>query len=234
MSGAGTGRAGTGGGATRIVIFAKAPIPGRAKTRLIPALGEAGAARLAHRMLAATVAEAVSAGLGIPELCATPHPGDAQWKGLLPTGVRVSDQGEGDLGERLASAARRVILDGERVLLIGTDCPDLEATRLRAAASLLEHHDAVIYPAFDGGFVLLGLRRYDPSVFRGVPWSTDSVAQDTKVRISALGWSLYVGDTLQDIDEPADLDRAISGGRAHAVFDEIGDDGRVGESGDVA
>ena len=195
-------------GAARIVIFAKAPVPGRAKTRLIPALGEAGAARLAHRMLAGTVAEANLAGLGIPELCATPHPGDPQWSGLLPAGVRVSDQGEGDLGERLASAARRVIGDGERILLIGTDCPDLDGVRLRAAASQLDHHDAVIHPAVDGGFVLLGLRRFDASVFRGIAWSTDSVAEDTKARISALGWSLYVGDTLRDIDEPADLQAA--------------------------
>lgn len=191
--------------ATRIVIFAKAPVPGRAKTRLIPALGEAGAARLARRMLAETIAEAVQAGLGTPELCATPHPGDPEWNGLLPTGVCVSDQGEGDLGQRLASAARRVIGEGERILLIGTDCPDLDGARLRAAASRLDRHDAVIYPAVDGGFVLLGLKRYDASVFRGIAWSTDSVAEDTMARIAALGWSLHVGDTLRDIDEPADL-----------------------------
>lgn len=205
MSGVGARGAGTSGAATRIVIFAKAPVSGFAKTRLIPALGEDGAAWLARRMLAGTVAEAISAGLGTPELCATPYPGDPQWSGLLPTGIRVSDQGEGDLGERLASAARRVIRDGERILLIGTDCPSLDSARLRAAASQLDHHDAVIHPAVDGGFVLLGLRGYDASVFRGISWSTDSVDRDTRARIAALGWSLHVGDTLRDIDEPADL-----------------------------
>lgn len=211
MSGAArlSGAAGT-SGLARIVIFAKAPAPGHAKTRLIPALGEVGAARLARRMLAGTVAEAISAGLGTPELCATPDPGDPLWSGLLPTGVRVSVQGEGDLGERLASAARRVIREGERILLIGTDCPDLDAPRLRAAASQLDHHDAVIHPAVDGGFVLLGLGRYDASVFQGISWSTDSVAHDTKARISALGWSLHIGDTLRDIDEPADLEVAAT------------------------
>lgn len=191
--------------ATRIVIFAKAPVPGQAKTRLIPALGEAGAARLAQRMLFATVAEAVSAGLGAPELCVTPHSADPRWNGLLPAGVRVTDQGNGDLGQRLAFAARRVVGEGARILLIGTDCPDLDAARLRDAAARLDRHDAVILPAVDGGFVLLGLKRYDASVFRNIAWSTDSVAQDTVARIAALGWSLWVGDTLRDVDEPADL-----------------------------
>lgn len=194
------------GASTRIMIFAKAPVPGAVKTRLIPAIGEAGAARLAREMLAGTVAEAIAAGLVEPELCASPRPDAEAWRGLLPSGVRLSDQGSGDLGERLAAAAGRVIGAGERVLLIGTDCPDLDAGRLREAAARLDDRDAVIHPAADGGYVLLGLRRYDPSLFGGIAWSTDTVAADTIARIAALGWSLHVGDTLRDIDEPADLD----------------------------
>ena len=192
--------------ATRIVIFAKAPVPGSVKTRLIRVLGAAGAARLAQRMLADTIDHALAAGLSIPELCATPDPDDASWAGHLPAGVRLSDQGPGDLGQRLAAATRRVIEGGERILLIGTDCPKLNGKRLREAAAQLDAHDAVIHPAFDGGYVLLGLRRTDPSLFDNVAWSTDTVAATTIARISALGWSLFVGDTLQDIDEPADLE----------------------------
>jgi len=194
--------------ATRIVIFAKAPVPGNVKTRLIPILGEAGAARLAQRMLADTVAHALAAGLAIPELCATPHPDESAWAGHLPAGVRLSDQGPGDLGQRLAAAARRVIDDGERILLIGTDCPELDGSRLAEAAAQLESHDAVIYPAKDGGYVLLGLARTDPSLFADIAWSMDTVAATTIARIEALGWSLFVGDILSDIDEPADLDAA--------------------------
>ena len=191
---------------TRIVIFAKAPVPGKVKTRLIPALGEAGAARLAQRMLADTVAQALAARVRTTELCATPHPDDPQWAGHLPAGVRLSDQGSGDLGQRLGAAALRVIRAGERVLLIGTDCPALDAQRLAEAAAQLETHDCVIHPARDGGYVLLGLTRHDPSLFSDIAWSTDTVAATTIARITALGWSLFVGDTLNDIDEPADLD----------------------------
>jgi rSAM/selenodomain-associated transferase 1 len=192
--------------ATRIVIFAKAPVAGKAKTRLIPMLGEKGAARLAQRMLADTVVHAKAAGLGMPELCATPPASDGAWTEFLPAGVRLSDQGGGDLGQRLAAAARRVIDAGERVLLIGTDCPALDGERIAAAAAQLEGHDAVIYPARDGGYVLLGLARTDPSLFSDIAWSTDTVAATTMARIGDLGWSLFVGETLIDIDEPEDLE----------------------------
>lgn len=192
--------------ATRIVIFAKAPVPGSVKTRLIPMLGEVGAAELAEQMLDATVAHAIAAGLATPELCATPHPDDAAWTGHLPTGVRLADQGPGDLGQRLGAAANRVLDGGERILLIGTDCPDLDGTRLATASALLQGHDAIIHPARDGGYVLLGLARTDPSLFDDIEWSTDTVAATTIARIEALGWSLFVGDTLSDVDEPADLE----------------------------
>ena len=193
---------------TRIVIFAKAPVPGKVKTRLVPALGEVGAALLAKRMLADTVDRALAAGLANTELCASPHPADPQWAGHLPAGVRLADQGEGDLGRRLAAAATRAIDGGERVLLIGTDCPELDGPRLSGAAAQLDRHDAVIFPARDGGYVLLGLARTHPSLFADIAWSTSTVAETTIARIRTLGWSLYIGDTLSDIDEPADLERA--------------------------
>lgn len=191
---------------TRIVIFAKAPVPGRVKTRLIPALGEIGAARLAHKMLLDTVAEAAAANLAIPELCVDPHPLDPPWDGLLPTQhLRVTAQGEGDLGARMARAAKRSILLGENVLLIGTDCPGLDRDRLRAAAMALDAHDAVIHPVEDGGYALLGLRRFDASLFENIAWSTPAVAEATIARIGALGWTLHLGKNLRDIDVPADL-----------------------------
>ena len=190
----------------RIVIFAKAPVPGMVKTRLVPALGAEGAAALAGRMLARMLREAAGADLGEPELCADPEPGDPAWEGHVPAeGVRLSAQGDGDLGDRLARAARRVIRDGDKVLLVGTDCPELDRARLREAARQLASHDAVIHPARDGGYALLGLTRFDPSVFSGIAWSGPAVAHDTVARIRALGWNLHIGDTLRDIDEPADL-----------------------------
>ena len=190
----------------RIIIFAKAPLPGKAKTRLIPALGEAGAARFAYEMLLDTVAEAVAANLAIPELCTDPHPMEPEWQPFLPKAhLRFTAQGDGDLGERMARVAKRTILLGEKALLIGTDCPALDRHRLRAAALALQNHDAFIHPTEDGGYALLGLGRFDASLFDGIPWSTVKVAEETIARILKLGWSLQVGEILRDIDEPADL-----------------------------
>jgi rSAM/selenodomain-associated transferase 1 len=185
---------------TRIVVFAKAPAAGRVKTRLIPALGAEGAAALAGEMLAATVEEALATGLAV-ELCGEPDA--AQWHEARP-GLTLTAQGEGGLGERLARAAERV-LEEVPVLLIGADCPDLHRMRLRAAAQALEDHDAVLHPALDGGYALLGLRRFDRSVFEGIDWSTAAVAEQTTRRIEALGWALHVGEILRDVDEPEDL-----------------------------
>jgi len=191
--------------ATRVVIFAKAPVAGLAKTRLIPLLGAEGAARLAADMLEATVAHAIDAGHGQPLLCVTPDRDDPAWLGLVPAGVAVCNQGPGDLGQRMSAAARRLIEAGERVVLIGTDCPALDGAALSAAAARLDTHDAVIIPAEDGGYVLLGLKRFHPSLFADLAWSTDQVAGETMARIAALGWSLFVGEPLRDVDEPGDL-----------------------------
>ena len=190
---------------SRIVILAKAPVPGKVKTRLIPALGAEGAARLAAEMLERTLAEAAAAGVGAVELCSDPAPDDVLWDRYRDTPDLVADQGTGDLGTRLARAARRVIGEGDRILLIGTDCPELDRDRLRAAGDALARHDAVIHPTDDGGYALLGLGRFDPSLFAGIAWSGPSVAAATIARIEALGWSLLIGETLRDIDEPADL-----------------------------
>ncbi len=192
--------------ATRIVVFAKAPQPGRVKTRLIPALGAEGAAALAAGMLVHTLGVAIEAGLGEAELCASPAPDDPAWQGIaLPAALRWSAQGEGDLGARMAGAARRVLAGGERVLLIGTDCPALDAGCLRAASDALDAAEAVIVPSFDGGYVLLGLRRFDPTLFADIAWSTPSVATVTRARLCALGWNHRVLPALHDIDLPEDL-----------------------------
>jgi len=191
---------------TQIVIFAKAPVAGLAKTRLITALGAEQAARLARRMLLRTLQQAQAAGVGPVELCVTPGPSDpawADWSAL--EGIAWSEQPEGDLGARMAHAAERTIAGGEHVLLIGTDCPELDAARLQHAARLLEHSDAVLCPTFDGGYALLGLRRFDRRPFERMPWSTAEVAARTIECFRTLGWRLTVSDALHDLDEPADL-----------------------------
>ncbi len=191
---------------TRIIVIAKAPLPGFAKTRLIPALGAHGAARLARRMLDHALDTARGAAIGPVELCAAPDPGNPSWHDVaVPADVAWSAQGTGDLGERMARAAQSACARGERVLLIGTDCPALTATALRDAAYALNQHHASLLPTFDGGYALLGLRQFHASLFDNMPWSTASVATETLRRAAQADWTVKLLPPLHDIDEPADL-----------------------------
>jgi rSAM/selenodomain-associated transferase 1 len=191
---------------TRIIVMAKAPVAGLAKTRLIAALGAEGTAALARRMLVHALQQAVAAGVGPVELCVTPAPTDPVWEGCSsPKGIEWTSQLDGDLGARMAEPAEKAIARGEHVMLVGTDCPQLDATRLRQAASDLDHSDVVMHPTVDGGYALLALRRFDARLFSGMPWSTPLVSTLTLERIHQIGWSVTIGKTLRDIDEPSDL-----------------------------
>ncbi len=190
----------------RIIIFAKAPQPGYAKTRLIPALGQEGTAVLARQMLLHTLQEAIAADLGIVELCVTPAINDVAWQGIqLPSCIELSCQGEGDLGERMARATRRCIEQDQPVLLIGTDCVEMSSELLRKAALALLERDAVIHCTTDGGYALLGLKQFSHFLFSRMQWSSEEVASSTISRLGQLGWTVHVGEMLHDIDEPQDL-----------------------------
>ncbi len=203
---------------TRIIIFAKAPQAGFAKTRLIPALGAAGAAELAHKMLLHTLQQALIANVGTVELAVTPDMTHPAWQGVtLPAAISISAQGEGDLGDRLARAAARSIKNAEPVLLIGTDCVELTSQLLRGAAQALQDHDAVIHCTADGGYALLGLNQFSQFLFNNVPWSSDAVASTTLSRIGQLEWSVHVGSMLHDVDEPEDLKYLPEQWRSYAV-----------------
>lgn len=190
----------------RVVIFSKAPFPGFAKTRLIPALGMDGASDLATLMLLNTMHHALDAQIGKVELCVTPEITDPAWRNLqIPEDVEVSSQGSGDLGERMARAASRASSNHQAVLLIGTDCLEMSAELLRQACQALKGCDAVIHGTADGGYALLGIKQFSSSLFTNIPWSTDSPAMATLGRIGQLGWSVQIGRLLHDLDEPADL-----------------------------
>jgi uncharacterized protein len=190
----------------RILVFAKAPIAGYAKTRLIPALGADGAAKLALRMLHHTLRTALAAQLGPVELCVSPCDADPVWGNLdLPDAISWSSQGEGNLGDRMARAAQRTVNSGEAVLLIGTDCPTISVHLLQDAAQGLSSHDASMVPTADGGYALLGLKQFHSHIFDAIPWSTQVVAAHTLERIKQLHWSVKTLPTLHDIDEPHDI-----------------------------
>lgn len=188
-----------------LIIFAKAPLPGMAKTRLAPVLGAEGAARLASRMLKSALERALEAGIGPVELCCAPDTSHPQFRHAAASGVALALQGDGDLGERMHRAFVRSLARHPRTILIGTDSPDLNADTLRAAADALHERPAVFAPAMDGGYVLVGLTRPMPQLFQDIAWSTSQVMQQTRRRLQQLGIEAHELSVCRDIDEADDL-----------------------------
>jgi len=170
-----------------IIVFARAPVAGQAKTRLIPLLGAWGAARLQARLIRHAVATAQAARCGPVEL----HRSEKQ-KGR-------------DLGERMYRALVRA---RRPAIIIGTDCPELRAADLRRAARLLRAgYRAVLAPAEDGGYALIGMRHASPLPFADMAWGTGSVYAETARRLNAAGWRWRALRTVWDVDRPEDLAR---------------------------
>lgn len=186
--------------AVRLVIFTRFPEPGNAKTRLIPALGSKGAAALHRRLTEHTLTEARAAALPI-DLRVTGAP-EAAFRDWLGEGLTITQQGEGDLGDRLRRAAAPA-----PVLFIGSDLPDLSATHLIDAAQQLRQGHTVIGPAEDGGYWALGLTAPADYLFSDMPWSTDAVFALTAARLRARGIEPALLPTLADCDRPEDLPR---------------------------
>ncbi|WP_284155464.1 TIGR04282 family arsenosugar biosynthesis glycosyltransferase [Sulfuricystis multivorans] len=197
-------------GRVGVAILARAPIPGQCKTRLIPALGAAGAARLQRWLLQRTVAMALVADVGPVSLwCAGDprHPDFIQCRAYGAVSVR--HQPQGDLGRRMLAAAH-ASATSSGVLVIGTDCPALTPGSLREAAARLQRHDAVLTPAEDGGYVLIGLRAPIASVFEGIAWGSDEVMAQTRQRLRECGCTWEESTTLWDVDRPEDLSRLLA------------------------
>lgn len=200
--------------AVGVAILARAPVPGLAKTRLIPALGDEGAARLQSWLIRHTVAKALDAGVGpVSVWCA----GDLQHPAFNCYDKRdridMRTQPEGDLGWRMLSAIRESA--GPRgVVVIGTDCPALTPAHLRQAAERLQHRDAVIFPAEDGGYVLIGMRKPIlptlEQVFEQIDWGSDRVMAQTRERLRMSGCAWDESTTLWDVDRPEDLPRLFA------------------------
>lgn len=189
-----------------IIVFARVPAPGRAKTRLVPALGAQGAASLARRMLVHAVEAACEARVGPVTLCAAGDTGDGWLAGLAAqAGIALDGQGEGGLGERMHRALTGALARHSCALLVGTDVPALDATLLRRACAALASNDAVFVPALDGGYVLVGLQRPAPGLFEDIAWSTPGVMQATRERARSLGLRIAELPAVADVDVPDDL-----------------------------
>ena len=190
---------------TAIIVFARAPVPGRVKTRLVPLLGEQGAARLHARLVEKTLRTARASGFERIDLyCAPGIDGNFFKKMQKKFGVRLRSQGGGNLGERMHRALRR----NPCAILIGSDCPALKPADLRAAARALRAGaDAVLAPAEDGGYALIGVRHSARGLFTRIKWGGAQVLAQTRRRLRRLRWRWTELRTLWDVDRPEDVAR---------------------------
>ncbi len=191
-----------------IIVFAREPIPGRTKSRLIPAVGCEKAARLADAFIRDTLAKAHE--LKPAELViAGAAPGGAHRSRYFRCLAReysawIYDQGPGDLGQRMMRALRPFTNSGG-ALLLGTDTPTLPATMLARSASLLKEAPVVLAPTLDGGYYLVGVRGPLPDIFRGVKWGQPCVMSETLQRLRERGHPYRLGPWWYDVDRPGDL-----------------------------
>jgi uncharacterized protein len=190
---------------TDIAVMAKAPIPGLAKTRLIPSIGAHAAAVLQERLTEQTLATALAADTGPVTLWCAPDTSHASFRGLAARfPIALARQPDGDLGTRMLAALEA---GGGPALTIGSDCPAFTPAHLRTAAAALDEADVVLIPAEDGGYVLIGARAPRAELFDAIAWGTATVLAETRERISALKLKATELGPLWDIDTESDLAR---------------------------
>jgi rSAM/selenodomain-associated transferase 1 len=195
---------------SKILIFAKAPVAGQAKTRLIPELGETGAAELAKELILHTIIKTMTRELCSVELWCTPDTEHSLFKQLekkYPLQLKVQ-QGS-DLGQRMANAIKSALSDSNSAILIGTDCPVMTSEYLQHALQELNKQQPIVFtPAEDGGYTLVGMTKPYPEVFKGVNWGSAEVMSQTRDNLKQLQLTWSELPTLWDVDNPADLQRA--------------------------
>lgn len=203
----------------RVAVFAKAPVPGAVKTRLAALLGPDGAAALHAGLVRHALAAAVQSGVGPVEMWCAPdetHPFFERCATQFHVALH-RQQGE-DLGARMRHAFDAAHARGAALLLTGSDCPALDAAALREAARELASHDAVIAPAEDGGYVLVGLARPMPRLFEAIAWGGSAVMGESRARLAEVGARWKELGTLWDIDRPADYARLQEAGMLREVL----------------
>lgn len=193
----------------RVLVFARAPVPGRCKTRLIPRYGARGAARLYRALARRILTTALASGFPV-ELWCEPGVGHGWFLACRrQLGLPLRRQARGDLGRKMAAAIAAALQEGaSRVLVVGTDCVALEPRHLQAAAAALQHDDCVVQPADDGGYVLIGARVQIHAGLRRIFWSSGHELRQTLTRLERSGRSLHLLNSLWDVDHARDVRRA--------------------------
>lgn len=183
-------------------IFIKNPVLGQVKTRLAATVGAEEALRIYHFLLEKTRKVSLSTNArrwlwysGIPST-------NDGWE---EADFVKKQQVDGDLGARMSAALGAAFQEGaEKAILIGSDCPSLRPAVLEQAFAALDRSEVVVGPTFDGGYYLIGMRRWLPQLFEGISWSTETVLSATLERVEAIGATCSLLEQLRDIDEEAD------------------------------
>jgi rSAM/selenodomain-associated transferase 2/rSAM/selenodomain-associated transferase 1 len=188
-----------------LLVFARAPVPGRVKTRLAAGIGETGALQV-YRALGRQVLDQVRDGPWRTVVCHDPPEAAAQMEGWLGTrGIDFAPQSAGDLGARMEQALATALVGGGRACLIGTDAPGVDRGLVDAAFRALDAADVVYGPALDGGYYLVALASPAPTLFRDIPWSTGDVLARSLDRAREAGLRVHLLDPLRDVDTHEDL-----------------------------
>ena len=191
-----------------LIIFSRYPEAGKTKTRMIPALGAEGAAKLQRQMTEHTLKTARNLN-SVRDITIEIHFAGGNKQLLtewLGKDLEYIPQAAGDLGEKMRLAFERAFsLGSKRVVTIGTDCPDINQPILEEAFDLLPKQDLLIGSATDGGYYLIGLNRTIPELFADISWGTDRVLNQTKAIAHQLNLNTYYLKTLSDVDRPEDL-----------------------------
>jgi len=191
---------------TLIIIFAREPVAGQVKTRLIPALGAEGACHLYQQLLEHTLNTCIQADLADIQLCITPESNSTYFNNLSQARYfQLSRQTGNDLGTRMFNAMLSALNYYKKVILLGTDCPFLKADDLQQAIMALDNNDMVFSPAYDGGYVLVAAKTIKPDIFSDIDWGTERVMQQTRRCLTNTDLSWRELTTQYDIDIAEDL-----------------------------
>lgn len=187
-----------------LIIFIKNPEKGKVKTRLSADVGADRALRIYRALLTHTRQVALAVSVDRLLFYGQYIAQDDEWK---DPHFDKHCQVEGDLGTRMEAAFAKALNNYEKAIIIGSDCASLTSGIIERAFLALDEVDAVVGPAMDGGYYLLGMKTLLPEIFRGIPWSTQHVFPETIARLRANGYQYALVDTLSDIDYAADWEK---------------------------
>lgn len=195
---------------TRISVFTKPPVPGKCKTRLIPHLGEEGAAHLQEKLIKKIINDLYEF-----QLCpfdvwqSEPTEYFSCLVSNFNSDIKIHTQAGFDLGARMSNAIKDNLKISKKLIIIGSDCIEYSKAYLTSAIESLDNYDVVVGPAYDGGYVLIGATVHYPKIFQDISWGTETVLADTvsKLRLNYISFTQL--KTLNDIDTPEDLKKSM-------------------------